>query len=298
MSSYQGKIKARRGESSQLSATTKAITIISLLLASLSTVEQARAVEPDKSASSTHSASSAPSTSSNNSTSSTNSTNSATPAKSTSSTNSSTLATPAKSASSASSTSSASSASQAASRRERSERRRLNEDPSPPERHGSEIFTDETPSALLLQAKQFMRHHNYNKALKLLKRAIQLNDDDMDIRVLYAEALDEKLSHQAEKEPETFNECVKSWLMVARQEVGLEKGMTFKGLGFMSGQYADEDWAGKAKKRLRVLTGYSPKLWETDDRYLKKVLKPAETSVSAVIKSADYDDSKPVKNEK
>jgi tetratricopeptide (TPR) repeat protein len=245
MSSYQGKIKARRGEPNQLSATTKAITIISLLLASLSTLERVRAVEPDKSASSTNSAS------------------------------------------------------QAASRRERSERRRLNEDPSPPERHGSEIFTDETPSALLLQAKQFMRHHNYNKALKLLKRAIQLNDDDMDIRVLYAEALDEKLSHQAEKEPEIFNECVKSWLIVARQEVGLEKGMTFKGIGFMSGQYADEDWAGKAKKRLRVLTGYSPKLWETDDRYLKKVLKPAETSVSAVIKSADYDEhGKPVKNEK
>lgn len=245
MSSYQGKIKARRGESSQLSATTKAITIIGLLLASLSTLDHVRAVEPDKSADSTNSAS------------------------------------------------------QATSRRERSEKRRLNEDPTPPERHGSEIFTDETPSALLLQAKQFMRHHNYNKALKLLKRAIQLNDDDMDIRVLYAEALDEKLSHQAEKEPDTFNECVKSWLMVARQEVGLEKGMTFKGLGFMSGQYADEDWAGKAKKRLRVLTGYSPKLWETDDRYLKKVLKPAETSVSAVIKSADYDDhGKPVKNEK
>lgn len=281
MSSYQGKIKSRRGESSQLSATTKAITIISLLLASLSTLEPVRAVEPDKSASSTHSASS---------------TNSASSARKASSANSDSSP---NSANSANSDSSTNSASQAASRRERSERRRLNEDPSPPERHGSEIFTDETPSALLLQAKQFMRHHNYNKALKLLKRAIQLNDDDMDIRVLYAEALDEKLSHQAEKEPDTFNECVKSWLMVARQEVGLEKGMTFKGLGFMSGQYADEDWAGKAKKRLRVLTGYSPKLWETDDRYLKKVLKPAETSVSAVIKSADYDDrGKPVKNEK
>lgn len=281
MSSYQGKIKSRRGESSQLSATTKAITIISLLLASLSTLEPVRAVEPDKSASSTHSASS---------------TNSASSARKASSANSDSSP---NSANSANSDSSTNSASQAASRRERSERRRLNEDPSPPERHGSEIFTDETPSALLLQAKQFMRHHNYNKALKLLKRAIQLNDDDMDIRVLYAEALDEKLSNQAEKEPDTFNECVKSWLMVARQEVGLEKGMTFKGLGFMSGQYADEDWAGKAKKRLRVLTGYSPKLWETDDRYLKKVLKPAETSVSAVIKSADYDDhGKPVKNEK
>jgi len=186
--------------------------------------------------------------------------------------------------------------SQSSRSKEKADRRRLNEDPTPPERHGSEIFTEETASALLLQAKQFMRHHNYNKALKLLRRAIKLNDDDMDIRVLYAEALDEKLSHQAEKEPEIFNECIKSWLMVARQEVGLEKGMTFKGIGFMSGQYADEDWAGKAKKRLRVLTGYSPKPWETNDRYLKKVLRPAETSVSAVIKSSnDNEPSTPTK---
>ncbi|MDP3510905.1 MAG: tetratricopeptide repeat protein [Candidatus Melainabacteria bacterium] len=190
------------------------------------------------------------------------------------------------------------SALQTSSSKAKAESKRLNEDPTPPERHGSEIFTEETASALLLQAKQYMRHHNYNKALKLLRRAIKLNDDDMDIRVLYAEALDEKLSHQAEKEPEIFNECIKSWLMVARQEVGLEKGMTFKGIGFMSGQYADEDWAGKAKKRLRVLTGYSPKPWETNDRYLKKVLKPAETSVSAVIKSSsDSETSTETKHE-
>lgn len=190
------------------------------------------------------------------------------------------------------------SASQASGSKARAESKRLNEDPTPPERHGSEIFTEETASALLLQAKQYMRHHNYNKALKLLRRAIKLNDDDMDIRVLYAEALDEKLSHQAEKDPEIFNECIKSWLIVARQEVGLEKGMTFKGIGFLSGQYADEDWANKAKKRLRVLTGYSPRPWETNDRYLKKVLRPAETSVSAVIKtSSDNEPSAKTKHE-
>lgn len=162
-----------------------------------------------------------------------------------------------------------------------------NEDPTPPAREGSEIFAEETSGALLLQAKQCMRQHNYNKALRLLKRALKLNDDDMDIRVLYAEALDEKLSHQVEKEPDVFNDCVKSWLMVARQEVGDEKGMTFKGIGIMGSQYADQDWVLKAKKRLRTLTGYSPKPWETDDRYLKKVLRPAETSVSGVVKSAD-----------
>jgi tetratricopeptide (TPR) repeat protein len=206
---------------------TKAISIIGLLLACLSTSNWARAIEPDNSTA------------------------------------------------------------QTSSNKARAESKRLNEDPSPPERHGSEIFTEETASALLLQAKQFMRHHNYNKALKLLRRAIKLNDDDMDIRVLYAEALDEKLSHQAEKEPEIFNECIKSWLIVARQEVGLEKGMTFKGIGFMSGQFGDEDWVGKAKKRLKVLTGYSPRPWETNDRYLKKVLRPAETSVSGVIKMPD-----------
>jgi hypothetical protein len=166
-------------------------------------------------------------------------------------------------------------------------RKAANEDPTPPAREGSEIFAEETSGALLLQAKQCMRQHNYNKALRLLKRAIKLNDDDMDIRVLYAEALDEKLSHQVEKDPEIFNDCIKSWLIVARQEIGDEKGMTIKGIGFMGGQYADQDWALKAKKRLRVLTGYSPKPWETNDRYLKKVLRPAETSVTGVVKTAE-----------
>jgi len=163
---------------------------------------------------------------------------------------------------------------------------------------GSGIFTNETAHTLSLEAKQLLRHHNYNKALRLLTKAIRLDDDDMECRVLYAEALDEKLNHQADKDPDIFNKCIKSWLMVARNEIGDEKGMTFKGLGIpgIAGRFADEDYALKAKKRLKVLTGYSPKAWETDNHYLKKVLKPAETSVSAVIKStSESSEEEPVK---
>jgi len=168
-----------------------------------------------------------------------------------------------------------------------------NEDPTT-EYEGSGIFTHETAHTLFVEAKQHMRRNDYNRALRLLTKAIKLDDDDMEVRVLYAEALDEKLQHQAEKDPEVFNKCIKSWLMVARNEIGDEKGMTFKGLGILSGQYGDEDWVLKAKKRLKVLTGYSPKPWETNDRYLRKVLRSADTSVSAVIKSGAADDE-PVK---
>ncbi len=168
-----------------------------------------------------------------------------------------------------------------------------NEDPTKTV-EGNGFFTHETAHTLFLEAKQLMRHNNYNRAIRLLNRAIKLDEDNMEVRVLYAEALDEKLQHQAEKDPEIFNKCIKSWLMVARNEIGDEKGMTFNGLGILSGQYGDEDWSLKAKKRLKVLTGYSPKPWETSDRYLRKVLRSADTSVSAVIKTGATDDE-PVK---
>ena len=42
MSSYKGKLRARRGEANHVSVATKAITVITLLLAGLSTLERDR----------------------------------------------------------------------------------------------------------------------------------------------------------------------------------------------------------------------------------------------------------------
>lgn len=156
------------------------------------------------------------------------------------------------------------------------------------EHPNSEIgFSEVNARTLMLSAKQSMRHHNYKKAIALLRKAVQLDPDDPDVRCLYAEALQEKLSHQVEKDPYIFNLCVRNWLMVARNEVGDEKGASIKGIGIGLGYFQDEDRTIRAKASLKKLTGYSPKPWETNDRYLRKVLKPATTSVTATIKEPE-----------
>lgn len=153
-----------------------------------------------------------------------------------------------------------------------------------PTRDAEDLFTETSARSLLMTAKQSMRHHNYNKAISFLSRAIKLDPDDPDVVCLYAEALEEKLSHQVEKDPTVFNLCVKNWLSIVRNEVGEEKGITYKGIGIGAGYYQDEERTMKAKHSLKALTGYLPKPWETNDRYLRRVLKPASTSVMATIR--------------
>ena len=45
----------------------------------------------------------------------------------------------------------------------------------------------------------------------------------------------------------------------------------------------DEDHTIKARQHLTKLTGFSPKPWETDTRYLKRVLAKTTESVSGKI---------------
>lgn len=161
----------------------------------------------------------------------------------------------------------------------------------------SEIdFSEVNARTLMLSAKQSMRHHNYKKAIVLLRKAVQLDPDDPDVRCLYAEALQEKLSHQVDKDPYTFNLCIRNWLMVARNEVGDEKGASIKGIGIGLGYFQDEDRTIRAKASLKKLTGYSPKPWETNDRYLRKVLKPATTSVTATIREPEVSEKEEAKS--
>ncbi len=161
-----------------------------------------------------------------------------------------------------------------------------------PTRDSEDLFTETSARSLLMTARQCMRHHNYNKAISFLSRAVKLDPDDPDVVCLYAEALEEKLSHQVEKDPTVFNLCVKNWLSIVRNEVGEEKGTTYKGIGIGAGYYQDEERTMKAKHSLKALTGYLPKPWETNDRYLRRVLKPASTSVMATIRMPDETNSK------
>lgn len=146
----------------------------------------------------------------------------------------------------------------------------------------------ETASRLAARARTSLKSGNYTRAIYLIKEAMKKDDDDIDIHALYALSLEAKIDSEEERDPELFKTCVHEWLLVYRQEVGEEKGMTFKGLNIMGTMWNDEYAGGMAKKHLKKLCGYLPKYWETDNRYVQRVLKPAETSVTGKVKSVSH----------
>lgn len=151
------------------------------------------------------------------------------------------------------------------------------------ERHDA-YFIRESAHTLQLLARQHLRRHDYRRALPLIERALKLDNDDVELHVLYAHALQEKFEAMEDPDPRLFNKIVKIWLMVMRNEVGMEKGTSYKGISIENGAYGDEEIVLRAKNELKHLTGCVPKMWETDDHYLKRVLKVARTSVTAKIR--------------
>ncbi len=63
--------------------------------------------------------------------------------------------------------------------------------------------------------------------------------------------LEAKLRSGEEKSPEAFKDCIKEWLLILRNEVGAEKGMTAHGIGIpgMGKFYEDEEHTIEARQR-------------------------------------------------
>lgn len=140
----------------------------------------------------------------------------------------------------------------------------------------------------LISAQMALRSERVERSIQLARRAIKRDPDDLDAHKALAEALDRKLEYQADKDPKVFEECVREWLIVLRNGVGMEKGTNFKGLGVFDSLFGDEGNYIIAKQRLKHLTGYVPKPWETNEKYLKRVLRPAETSITGrILKKSD-----------
>ncbi len=136
-----------------------------------------------------------------------------------------------------------------------------------------------------------MRTNDVNRAIKTARRAVQLDPDDVDARVSLGEALFEKVHDDKAAYPEQYNECVKTWLTVYRNLVGEETGMNYKGIGIPGFRtlFEDEDRSRLAKDRLIDLCGRVPKAWETNKKFLDKVLIPQETVSGKILKKDDKD---------
>ena len=98
-----------------------------------------------------------------------------------------------------------------------------------------EIVTPDMESAWSVanRARVSLKNGNVSRAISLCNKAMKMNDDDMDIHLIYAEALEAKVERQVDRDPELFKKCLHEWILVYRNEVGMEKGMTFKGLNIM-----------------------------------------------------------------
>jgi hypothetical protein len=122
----------------------------------------------------------------------------------------------------------------------------------------------QTPEALRLEGEQSMRNGNYDKAISLLKKSVELSPSDMDGRLLCAEAMEKKLLKQQDKDPVLFNALVKQWYVVAKKANFLDQQM-------------------QGRSHLTMLTGSAPGRFDTEKRFLSRVLIPEDGSVKVAL---------------
>lgn len=158
-----------------------------------------------------------------------------------------------------------------------------------------DVLTKGTKDAktYFMQSELSLRNEDVNRAIKKGRRAVDLDPDDLDARVALGEALYAKWKFEKKKtSPQLYNECVKTWLMVLRNVTG-EEALSYKGISIPLAQHlwADEDRGILAKKRLTTMCGRVPKFWETNKKFLSKVLVPEvkETVAGTVISKQGID---------
>ena len=150
----------------------------------------------------------------------------------------------------------------------------------------------------VMQSQLAMRSEKYDAALKLAKRAVDLDRDDIDARVAYGEAL-YKIWQRDPSDKMVYNKCVKAWLIVHRNVLGHESGTALKGISLPLGNkfFEDENHGILAKRRLKTLVGRLPKFWESNSKYLKKVLIPIQEVQGSVVSSQESTDENESKSE-
>lgn len=151
---------------------------------------------------------------------------------------------------------------------------------------------EQTATSLQFAAKYAADQGDYEKAIKLCRRALRQDYNDIDVHKTYAEVLEDKLNDQNEPDHDLLNGCIREWLIVFRTEVGDEKGLSFHGISPFGHLYEDEDRSIPARSHLVTLTGRAPKPWETDEKYMKWVNRPTTSVAGQLLTKKPSSDTK------
>src|SRR5688572_29315259 len=90
--------------------------------------------------------------------------------------------------------------------------------------HGGVVRSDQflelgmqSSSCLRIEGENSLRLGDLDRALTVLQRSVELAPLDIDGRIIYAQALEQKLIRQKHRDPVLFNFLVKQWLFVAKK---------------------------------------------------------------------------------
>lgn len=115
---------------------------------------------------------------------------------------------------------------------------------------------------LRTHAEANLKSGNYEVALMLLDKALDISPTEIDARILHAQALQMKYQRTRGQDPELFEETVREWLYVSKKAEFLEERQS-------------------AESRLMELTGRKPKFWESSDAYMKLVTQTRKAGTLA-----------------
>ena len=123
-----------------------------------------------------------------------------------------------------------------------------------------------TSNGLRLEGEQCMRLGNADRACMLLQKAVEVAPSDMDGRILYAMALEKKLTKQSPKkrDPKLYNFVIKNWYYVLKKS-------------------EFEDQKSQARNHLGKIAGALPRKFERAGKYLSRVLIPEDGSVKVAL---------------
>jgi len=133
--------------------------------------------------------------------------------------------------------------------------------------HSDQLLELGTPTAnaLRMEGENSMRTSDLNRAITLLQRSVEMAPLDMDGRMLYAEALQKKLLMEKDKKnPILYNFIIKQWFFV-----------------YKKAEFLDQKVQGLS--HVMDLTGARPKRFESDQKFLRRVLMPEDGSVKVAL---------------
>jgi hypothetical protein len=144
-----------------------------------------------------------------------------------------------------------------------------------------------TPETSLFRAEIAINRQQWGLAVKFLRKAMRGDDEDIDTHKFLAICLEHQMDEHGDgdRDPTLYKECIKEWLIVLRNMKGPEKGLSWKnGLSPTNNKkWEDEQGGMMARQHLIQLTGEEPKRWETNDKFIARITKPAEENVHAKV---------------